>query len=146
MKYQVQEMLRAERIFEADGIQDEIDAYNPLIPDGSNFKATFMLEYADVDERRVRLGELVGVEDRAYVQIGDLARAYAISDEDLERSTEEKTASVHFCRFELDAEMIAAAKTGADIKVGIEHPNLTAELRLPEDSRDSLAADLETPH
>jgi len=146
MKYQVQEMLRAERIFEADGIQDEIDAYNPLIPDGSNLKATFMLEYPDVDERRVRLGELVGIEDKTYVQVGDLARSYAISDEDLERSTDEKTSSVHFCRFELDAEMIAAAKAGADIKVGIEHPNLTAELTLPTDSRDSLAADLEAPH
>ena len=105
-----------------------------------------MLEYADVDERRIRLGELVGVEDKTYVQVGDLARAYAISDEDLERSTEEKTSSVHFCRFELDAEMIAAARAGADIKVGIEHPNLSAELTLPAESRDSLAADLETPH
>ena len=146
MKYQVQEMLRAERIFEADGIQDEIDAYNPLIPDGSNLKATFMLEYPDVDERRARLGELIGIEDVVYVQVGDLDRVHAISDEDLERSTDDKTSSVHFCRFELSAEMVAAAKDGAAIKVGIAHENLTAELELPAASRDSLTADLELPH
>ncbi len=146
MKYQVQEMLRAERIFEADGIQEEIDAYNPLIPDGSNWKATFMLEYPDVDERRARLAELVSIEDKVYVQVGELDRVYAISDEDLERSTEDKTSSVHFSRFELTPEMIAAAKDGAAIRVGIEHPNLTAELELPAASRDSLTADLELPH
>lgn len=146
MKYQVQEMLRAEKVFEADGIQEEIDAYNPLIPDGSNWKATFMLEYPDVDERRVRLGELVGIEDRVYVQVGELDRVHAISDEDLERSTEDKTSSVHFCRFELSPEMIAAAKDGAAIRVGTEHPNLTAEIELAPASRDSLTADLDLPH
>ncbi|MEE4298144.1 MAG: DUF3501 family protein [Pseudomonadales bacterium] len=146
MKYQVQEMLRAERIFEADGIQEEIDAYNPLIPDGSNWKATFMLEYPDVDERRARLAELVGIEDRVYVRVGELERVYAISDEDLERSTEEKTSSVHFSRFELTPEMIAAAKGGAAIHIGIEHENLTAEVELSPASRDSLTADLELPH
>lgn len=146
MKYQVQEMLRAERIFEADGIQEEIDAYNPLIPDGSNWKATFMLEYPDVDERRARLAELVGIEDKVYVQVGDQDRVHAISDEDLERSTEEKTSSVHFSRFELTPEMIAAAKDGAAIRIGIEHENLTAEVELPAASRDSLTADLELPH
>ena len=146
MKYQVQEMLRAERIFEADGIQEEIDAYNPLIPDGSNWKATFMLEYADVDERRVRLGELVGIEDVVYVRVGDGAKVFAISDEDLERSTDEKTSSVHFCRFELTPEMVTAAKDGAAITVGVEHRNLTAALELPEASRASLAADLDQVH
>ena len=146
MKYQVQEMLRAERIFEADGIQEEIDAYNPLIPDGSNWKATFMLEYADVDERRVRLGELVGIEDVVYVQIAGFDRVNAISDEDLERSTEDKTSSVHFCRFELTPEMVTAAKDGAAITVGVEHRNLTAALELPEASRASLAADLDPVH
>ena len=146
MKYQVQEMLRAERIFEAEGIQEEIDAYNPLIPDGSNWKATFMLEYPDGDERRMRLGELVGLEDKVYVQIGELERVYAISDEDLERSTEDKTSSVHFSRFELTPEMIAAAKRGDAIRVGIAHENLTAELELPAPSRDSLTADLEAAH
>lgn len=146
MKYQVQEMLRAEKVFEADGIQEEIDAYNPLIPDGSNWKATFMLEYPDVDERRLRLGELVGIEDRVYVQVGDLDRVHAISDEDLERSTEDKTSSVHFSRFELTPEMIAAAKDGAPIRVGIEHPNLTAEIELAPASHASLTADLDLPH
>ena len=146
MKYQVQEMLRAERIFEADGIQEEIDAYNPLIPDGSNWKATFMLEYADVDERRVRLGELVGIEDVVYVQIAGFDRVNAISDEDLERSTEDKTSSVHFCRFELTPEMVTAAKDGAAITVGVEHRNLTAALELPEASRASLAGDLDAVH
>ena len=146
MKYQVQEMLRAERIFEADGIQEEIDAYNPLIPDGSNWKATFMLEYADVDERRVRLGELVGIEDVVYVQIAGFDRVNAISDEDLERSTDDKTSSVHFCRFELTPEMVTAAKDGAAITVGVEHRNLTAALELPEASRASLAGDLDAVH
>jgi len=146
LKYQVQEILRAEKVFEAEGIQEEIDAYNPLIPDGTNLKATFMLEYQDVDERRVRLGELVGIEDKVYVQIGDLAKVYAISDEDLERSTEDKTSAVHFCRFELDADMIAAAKSGAAIKVGTDHPNLSAETTLEGPSRESLAADLDAPH
>ena len=146
MKYQVQEMLRAERVFEADGIQEEIDAYNPLIPDGSNWKATFMLEYPEVDERRIRLGELIGIEDKVYVQVGEFARVHAISDEDLERSTEDKTSSVHFSRFELTGEMITAAKGGAPIRVGIEHPNLTAEIELPQASHASLTADLELPH
>lgn len=146
MKYQVQEMLRAERIFEADGIQDEIDAYNPLIPDGSNLKATFMLEYPDVDERRARLAELIGIEDLVYVRVGDFERVNAISDEDLDRSTDDKTSSVHFCRFELTPEMIAAAKDGAPIRIGIAHENLTAEIELEAASRDSLTADLELPH
>lgn len=146
MKYQVQEMLRAERIFEPDGILEEIEAYNPLIPDGSNWKATFMIEYADVDERRAALAKLIGVEDRVYVQVGDGERVHAIADEDLERESEEKTSSVHFLRFELTPEMVAAAKDGAPIRAGIDHPELSAELELPEASRASLAADLDPVH
>ena len=146
MKYQVQEMLRAERIFEPDGILEEIEAYNPLIPDGSNWKATFMIEYADVDERRTALAKLLGVEDRVYVQVGDGERVHAIADEDLERESEEKTSSVHFLRFELTPEMVAVAKDGAPIRVGIDHTELTAELELPEASRASLAADLDPVH
>lgn len=146
MKYQVQEMLRAERIFEADGIQEEIDAYNPLIPDGSNWKATFMLEYPNVDERKARLAELVGIEDVVYVRVGEGAKVYAISDEDLERSTEDKTSSVHFCRFELTTEMVNAVRDGAAIHIGVEHANLAAELELPPPSRDSLAGDLAPAH
>lgn len=146
MKYQVQEMLRAERIFEADGIQEEIDAYNPLIPDGANWKATFMIEYADVDERRARLAELIGVEDRVYVQVAGGDRVYAIADEDLERETDEKTSSVHFMRFELTPEMVGAVKDGAEIRMGVDHANLTTEVVIPQASRASLAGDLELAH
>jgi hypothetical protein len=142
MKYQVQEMLRAERIFEADGIQEEIDAYNPLIPDGSNWKATFMLEYADVAERRTRLAELIGVEDRVYVQVGDAERVFAIADEDLERETDEKTSSVHFLRFELAPAMVQAVKDGAAVRMGVEHPALTTEVVASAETRESLAQDL----
>jgi hypothetical protein len=142
MKYQVQEMLRAERIFEADGIQEEIDAYNPLIPDGSNWKATFMLEYADVEERRARLAELIGVEDRVYVQVGDAERVYAIADEDLERETDEKTSSVHFLRFELTPAMVQAVKERAAVRMGVDHPALTSEVTVSEETRASLSQDL----
>jgi hypothetical protein len=142
MKYQVQEMLRAERIFEADGIQEEIDAYNPLIPDGSNWKATFMLEYADVAERRARLAELIGVEDRVYVQVGDAERVFAIADEDLERETDEKTSSVHFLRFELAPAMVQAVKNGAEVRMGVEHPALQTEVSVSDETRSSLAQDL----
>jgi hypothetical protein len=142
MKYQVQEMLRAERIFEADGIQEEIDAYNPLIPDGSNWKATFMLEYADVDERRARLAELIGVEDRVYVQVGEAERVFAIADEDLDRETDEKTSSVHFLRFELASGMVQAVKDGAEVRMGVDHPALTTEVAASAETRESLAQDL----
>lgn len=145
MHYQVQEMLRAERIFEAEGIEEELDSYNPLIPDGHNWKATFMLEYADVTERRARLAELIGIEDRVYMKVGEHARVYAIADEDLERESEEKTSSVHFLRFELDADMIRACKEGAAIHAGVDHPKLTAEITLSPASRDSLTADLDLP-
>jgi hypothetical protein len=113
MQYQVQEMLRIERIFEADGINEELDAYNPLIPDGNNWKATFMIEFPDVDERQQMLAQLVGIEDRVYMQVADFDRVYPIADEDLERDTEEKTSAVHFLRFELPAEQVAALQEGA---------------------------------
>ncbi len=143
MHYQIQEMLRAERIFESDAIQEELDAYNPLIPTGTNWKATFMIEYADVDERREALARLLGIERKTWVRVGEFEKIYAIADEDLERETEDKTSSVHFLRFELDGQMIQAAKAGATIAVGIDHPEYQASIDpLPEESRQSLAADL----
>ena len=143
MHYQIQEMLRVERIFEAAGIQDELDAYNPLIPDGSNWKATFMIEVPDVDERRRVLARLVGVEDRAWVKVGDGERVYAIADEDMERETEDKTSSVHFLRFELTSAMVAAAKQGAAISIGIDHPEYCHSVEPVADAvRASLVGDL----
>jgi hypothetical protein len=143
MQYQVQEMLRIERIFEAEGIQEELDAYNPLIPDGSNWKATFMMEYPDPEERRVKLAGLIGIEDKVWVQVADFDRVYAIADEDLERADEEKTSSVHFLRFELSPEMVQAVKSGTAVSAGIEHPNYTeAAEPVPGNIRDALAADL----
>ncbi len=144
MQYQIQEMLRVERIFEAEGIQEELDAYNPLIPDGCNWKATFMIEYDDVEERRVALEKMVGIEDVTWVQVADFDRVFAIADEDLERETEEKTSSVHFMRFELTPEMAKAVKDGASVSAGIDHENYRhAAEPLPANIRDSLAADLD---
>jgi len=144
VQYQVQEMLRVERIFEADGIQDEIDAYNPLIPDGSNWKVTFLIEFPDAEERRTRLSGLKGVEDACWVQVEGHERVLAIADEDLERENEEKTSAVHFLRFELTAPMKRAARAGAAISIGIDHRNYRHEVRpLPQATRDSLAEDLE---
>lgn len=143
MQYQIQEMLRAEKIFEADGIEEELEAYNPLIPDGSNWKATMMIEFPDPDIRAVELSKLIGIEEKTWVQVGDHEKVFAISNEDLvERTTEEKTSSVHFMRFELTDEMVASAKTGADIKVGIEHENYQHTVNLAQDSKASLLADL----
>jgi glycerol-3-phosphate dehydrogenase subunit C len=121
IRYQVQEMLRAEKMFEAAGIQDEIDAYNPLIPDGSNWKATMMIEYEDVDERRLMLAKLIGVEDRVWVKAAGYDRVFAIADEDLKRATELKTSAVHFLRFELTPEMSRALKQGALLSMGVDH-------------------------
>jgi hypothetical protein len=123
IRYQVQEMLRIEKIFEEAGIQDELDAYNPLIPDGSNLKATMMIEYEDPVVRKGELAKLKGVEDRVYVQVDGQAKIYAIADEDLERENEEKTSSVHFLRFEFPPDAIAAVKRGGAIAIGIDHPN-----------------------
>lgn len=143
IQYQVQEMLRIERVFETEAIEDELSAYNPLIPDGSNFKATFMIEIEDVDERRRRLAELVGIEDRLYAQVDGHDRSYAITDEDLERKTEDKTSSVHFARFELDAAMKAALSGGAGLRFGIDHPQYSYETEVGEETRQSLLGDLD---
>ena len=128
MRYQIQEMLRIEKTFEESGIQDELDAYNPLIPDGSNLKATMMIEYDDPDVRKRELSRLKGVEDRMYVQVDGHGRSYAIADEDLERENDSKTSSVHFLRFEFSPEMIASFKAGAAVAVGIDHPNYTVRV------------------
>jgi hypothetical protein len=143
VRYQIQEMLRIERIFEDDGIQHELDAYNPLIPDGRNFKATMLIEYADSTTRRQELSRLIGIEDRVWVQVEGSPRVYAIADEDLERENEEKTSSVHFLRFELSADMAAALKYGVSLSVGVDHANYTAQLSpVPPETRASLAGDL----
>jgi hypothetical protein len=144
IQYQIQEMLRVERIFEREGIQEELDAYNPLIPDGSNLKATFMIEYADPAERKRELGRLVGIEDRVWVQVAGHDPVFAIADEDLERATEEKTSSVHFLRFELSDAMVAALKQGAALGMGVDHENYRhAASELPAAVRDRLAGDLD---
>ena len=143
MQYQVQEMLRIERIFEAEGINEELEAYNPLIPDGSNWKATFMIEFPDVDERRKMLALLRGVEDRVYVQVADFARVFAIADEDLDRSDDEKTSAVHFLRFEFPPEQVKALKDGATFAAGIDHENYRVEIvPVADATRRSLLADL----
>jgi hypothetical protein len=143
VQYQVQEMLRIERIFESAGIADELGAYNPLIPDGSNWKGTLLIEFPDPEERKVALAGLKGVEDRCWVQVAGHERVHAIADEDLERENDEKTSAVHFVRFELTPAMVAAAKNGAAIGVGIDHPNYrhAVEPVAPE-VRDALVADL----
>jgi hypothetical protein len=143
IRYQIQEMLRTERIFEEEGILDELSAYNPLIPDGSNWKATMLIEYPDPAERARELARLKGVEDRVWVQVEGSARVYAIADEDLDRENEQKTSSVHFLRFELDAAMVSAAKAGAAIAMGIDHPVYQATLEEVADAtRNSLVCDL----
>jgi len=143
MQYQIQEMLRVERIFEAAGIQEELDAYNPLIPDGSNWKATFMIEVPDENERRAALARLVGIEDKVWVRVGTDKPVYGIADEDMERTTSDKTSAVHFMRFELSPEMVAAAKQGEAIAMGIDHPEYREEIAaLPEAVRRSLVADM----
>lgn len=143
IQYQIQEMLRVERIFESEAISEELGAYNPLIPDGDNWKATFMIEYEDPAERQVALTQLVGIEDRVWVQVADGERIWAIADEDLERSRETKTSAVHFLRFQLDNQSVAAAKTGASISIGIDHSAYTHSVDpLPAVTRDALSADL----
>ncbi len=142
IRYQIQEMLRAERIFEEEGIQDEVDAYAPLIPDGSNWKVTMMIQYPDIDERRHMLAQLIGIEDRVWIQVAGQSRVYAIADEDLERETAEKTSSVHFLRFELDSGMVTALKQGAGLEIGIDHPSYSVSTHPAPAVRDSLVADL----
>ena len=143
MQYQIQEMLKAEKIFEADAIQEELDAYNPMIPDGSNWKATMLIQYADVEERQKQLARLIGIEYKIWLQVAGHEKIYAIADEDLERDNEEKTSAVHFMRYELSADMVAAAKAGAAISAGVEHENYQATLDpIPENLRASLVQDL----
>jgi Protein of unknown function (DUF3501) len=142
IRYQVQEMLRIERIFEEEGIQHELDAYNPLVPDGTNWKATMMIEYPDVDERHRMLAALKGLEARVWVQVGELARVYAIADEDLERETDEKTSSVHFLRFELDTAMRERLRGGAPVRIGVDHPQYRAGIELAPEVRAALTSDL----
>ena len=143
MRYQIQEMLRVERIFEEVGIQDELDAYNPLIPDGTNWKATMLIEYPDVEERQLMLGRLKGIEDKLWVQVAGQAKIYALADEDMERANAEKTSAVHFIRFEFDAASIAAIKAGTAIAIGVDHPEYTSQIAaLPERVRASLAQDM----
>ena len=143
VRYQIQEMLRIEKVFEAAGIEEELDAYNPLIPDGTNWKATFMLEFDDIAERKDALEKLIGVEDQVWIRVGDNDKVYAIADEDLERQNDIKTSSVHFLRFELSSDMIQAAKENVTITAGCDHPALAVEgITLEPQTVTSLARDL----
>jgi hypothetical protein len=142
IRYQVQEMLRIERIFEEEGIRHELEAYNPLVPDGSNWKATMLIEYPEVEERRRMLARLKGAERRVWVQVQGGERVFAIADEDLERENEEKTSSVHFLRFELDPAMRERLRQGAALSVGIDHPDYAASAELGLPVREALVADL----
>jgi len=143
MRYQVQEMLRVERIFESEAIAEELEAYNPLIPDGTNLKATMMLEYSDVAERRTALAQLGGIEDATYVEVGALGRVFAYADEDMPRTEADKTAAVHFLRFELDSAMCTALKGGAALKLGVDHAQYLHEVEAPAAVRAALTADLD---
>jgi len=142
VRYQIQEMLRVERIFEEADIRGELDAYNPLVPDGSNWKATMLLEYPDPGERQARLAELKGIERRTWVQVEGCERVYAIADEDLERENEEKTSSVHFLRFELSPGMVGALRQGAGLTMGADHPQYKASAPIGPETRRSLTEDL----
>jgi len=141
VQYQVQEMLRTERIFEAEGIAEELAAYNPLIPDGRNWKATLLIEFPDAEIRRVQLERLRGIEDRCWMQVAGFERLYAIADEDLERENEVKTSAVHFLRFELTEPMVAKLRAGGALAAGVDHPNYRHELAVPENVRAALIAD-----
>ena len=140
--YQIQEMLRIEKVFEEEGIQQEIDAYAPLMPDGSNWKGTMMLEYTDINERKRELARLIGIEDRMFVEVEGHPRVYAIADEDLDRENDEKTSAVHFVRFEFNAATKAAIQAGAAVKIGCDHTNYPAHMEIPADTLASLAGDL----
>ena len=142
IRYQIQEMLRIERIFEDEGIQGELDAYNPLLPDGGNWKATMFIEYPDVDERRRMLERLKGIERKTWVQVEGAERIYAIADEDLERENEEKTAAVHFVRFELPAALRERLKRGARLTIGVDHPEYRASVEPSPEQRAALIVDL----
>jgi len=142
MRYQIQEMLRLEKIFEEEAIQDEIDTYAPLVPNGSNWKATMLIEYTDVEERKIALTKLIGIEDKVYIEVEGFKRVYAISDEDLERETDVKTSAVHFCRFEFNEAARKAIKYGAVVKLGCDHPNYNMSVVIPLEQLESLREDL----
>jgi hypothetical protein len=142
IRYQIQEMLRIEKIFEEEGRQSEIDAYAPLVPDGANWKATMMIEYPDVNERKRELARLIGVEDRVFVEVEGGSRVYAIADEDLDRENDEKTSAVHFVRFEFKASDVALIKAGAAVKIGCDHTNYPAHTMIAEETLASLVSDL----
>lgn len=142
IRYQIQEMLRLEKIFEREGIEQEIEAYAPLMPDGGNWKATMMIEYSDVNERKRELARLIGVEDHLFVEVEGHARVYAIADEDMDRENDEKTSAVHFVRFELSPAMRAAVKAGASVKLGCDHTHYPAHVTIPAETLASLASDL----
>jgi len=142
IRYQIQEMLRIEKVFEEEGIQQEIDAYAPLMPDGSNWKGTMMLEYTDINERKRELARLIGIEDRMFIEVEGHPRVYAIADEDLDRENDEKTSAVHFVRFEFSAATKAAIQAGAAVKIGCDHTNYPAHMEVPADTLASLAGDL----
>jgi len=142
VRYQIQEMLRIEKIFEEDGIQGEIDAYLPLVPEGSNWKATMLIEYADIEERKIALSQLIGIEDKVYIEVEGFKRVYAISDEDLARDTDVKTSAVHFCRFEFNEAVRKVIKYGAVVKLGCDHPNYNMSVVIPLNQLESLREDL----
>ncbi len=143
IRYQIQEMLRIEKIFEADGIQEELDSYNPLIPDGDNWKCTMLIQYEDVDERKRRLSELKGIEDKVWVKVGEGAKVWPIADEDLERANDDKTSAVHFLRYQFDTETVVAIKAGSPVTFGVEHVAYPCDdVVLTGASAKSLAADL----
>ena len=142
IRYQVQEMLRVERIFEEEGIQEELAAYNPLVPDGRNLKATMMIEYPNPDERSKRLADLIGIEDKVWLRVEAHERIWAIADEDLDRENEQKTSAVHFLRFELSEDMAQALKKGAGLAIGVDYPRYSATLEAPSAVRDALVRDL----
>ena len=142
IRYQIQEMLRIEKVFEEEGILQEIEAYAPLVPEGSNWKATMMIEYPDVNERKRELARLIGVEDHMFVEVEGQPRVYAIADEDLDRENDEKTSAVHFVRFELTPAMCAAVKAGAAVKMGCDHTNYPAHVSVAPETLASLAGDL----
>ncbi len=147
MQYQVQEMLRVERIFEPEGIEDELEVYNPLIPDGTNWKATMMIEFPDIEERREALMRMAGVEHKTWVQVDGFDRIYAIADEDLERGDDRKTSAVHFMRFELTPTMVVAIKQGTEIAMGVDHPAYTHAISpLSREVAAQLGTDLESTH
>ena len=143
IRYQIQEMLRVGKIFEEEGILDEVEAYAPLVPDGSNWKATLLIEYTDINERKRELAKLIDVEDRMFIEVEGHARVYAIADEDLDRETDEKTSAVHFLRFELSAPMRAAVRAGAAVKIGCDHTHYPAHMEIAAATLASLAADLQ---